>query len=167
MSGVHAIAGLALAAAAVAAPHAVAGQVVTDVGTAPGACQGALPAHEGSLRKRPLAVQNDGSIDAFVTCAWPSEAAVTSIEIDARSVSGQAAQLSCTLVSGIDGRDAIPMSTKTITLPADGTRVGLRWLPEDFPGGLSFFPNRNNGVSCKLPPGTNLNTASISYERSG
>ena len=34
-----------------------------------GACQAALPAYEGLIRKRPMAIQNEGVSTAFVTCA--------------------------------------------------------------------------------------------------
>ena len=36
-----------------------------------GVCAAALPAFEGLVRKRPRAIQNEGSTNAFVTCAPP------------------------------------------------------------------------------------------------
>lgn len=36
-------------------------------------CQGALPSYEGRIRKRPLALANEGDSAAFVTCALSSE----------------------------------------------------------------------------------------------
>lgn len=155
-----------LACVLLAANGSVAARVVANRGTAPGACQAAFPVSGQKLRARPLAVQNEGNADVFVTCAWPSEAAVTSIDVSGRSTSGVARTLSCTVVSGIDGRPSIPMSTKSVVLPADGASVDLEWLPADF-GMTAFLPNRNNGVSCKLPPGSNLNTMGISIDRPG
>ncbi len=38
-------------------------------------CQAALPAFEGAIRKRPLAVQNEGTTNAFVTCSFTMESA--------------------------------------------------------------------------------------------
>src|SRR5690606_41548022 len=34
-----------------------------------GVCQAALPNFEGQIRKRPLAIQNEGTATAFVTCS--------------------------------------------------------------------------------------------------
>jgi len=43
-----------------------------SMANAVGRCQGALPNYEGAIRKRPLAVQNEGTGSAFVTCAFLS-----------------------------------------------------------------------------------------------
>ena len=61
------VASLALA-ATLSVPDARAGSTVQN---AVGNCNGALPGFEGALRKRPLAIANEGTSSAFVSCTLP------------------------------------------------------------------------------------------------
>lgn len=64
-----------LAAAIVAAPAAVEAAPIerTLYVNASAHCQAALPVFDGLIRKRPLAVVNEGQAGAFVTCAIPMQ----------------------------------------------------------------------------------------------
>src|SRR5690554_342572 len=59
---------VALLAAGALAPQPAAALRVVAQATA--ICQGALPAFETQIRKRPLALQNEGEANAFVTCSF-------------------------------------------------------------------------------------------------
>jgi hypothetical protein len=141
-------------------------RLMTDFANAPSICQGALPNFEGALRKRPLAVQNEGAVDAFVTCAWSTETFPVRLHVQAGAIGGQGANLTCTLVSGTEGNDFVRTSTKSIDLPANGLQQEFTWRPEDFgqPTG-SEFPNAFLGLTCKLPPATNLGATYLVYKR--
>lgn len=128
--------------------------VHTDFGSAVAACQGALPAYEGTLRKRPLAMQNEGAAPAFVNCAFPVENLLWRFEVSLRSMSGSAASVSCTAVNGYDGGEP-RYATKTVVLAADGSPASLIWRPADF-GGADTFPIMQVSLSCVLPRGASL-----------
>ena len=124
-------------------------------------CQGALPNFEGSIRKRPLGVQNEGTSNAFVTCGVPTQGRITGLEVYATTFSGADAQVTCTAVSGWQGgsNDYVPM---TVTTPANGNWAGMFWEPSDF-GGTDFFPSNFVALSCNLAPGTGLNDFWLAY----
>ena len=65
-------------------------------------CQGALPAFAGTLRTRPLAVVNEGSEPAFLTCSLSGGVDSRFLEVEAVVINGGAATqtVSCTLVDG-------------------------------------------------------------------
>lgn len=145
---------VALATGAVARDASALEVTTTDFGSAVAVCQGALPAYEGALRKRPLAMQNEGASPAFVSCALPVENKLTRMEL-ALAASTAAATVTCTAVNGFDGGTGIRYSTKSRALPAGGEPQILTWLPGDF-GGSGTFPDMQVSVSCSLPPGVNL-----------
>lgn len=69
-----ALSGLALAPGAVMSIDADAATLPRVSATNPaGICQGALPAFETAIRKRPLAVQNEGDSTTFVTCSFTAQ----------------------------------------------------------------------------------------------
>lgn len=68
------------------------------------ACQGALPNYEGSFRKRPLAVANEGVASAFLTCATPAGGAVKAASLLVTNRSVADADMYCTLVHGLVDR---------------------------------------------------------------
>jgi hypothetical protein len=119
-------------------------------------CQPALPAHDGLIRTRPLAIQNVGATNAFVTCSMPTEIAL--LEPAARTGSfvitlankgaAPVLQMTCTAVAGSDGE-----STQTIARQASVTSAGpahLSWFAGDFAKGA--MPELVS-FSCLLPPG--------------
>lgn len=155
-----------LAAASYAGEVRAVERLMIDFANAPSICQGALPNFDGVLRKRPLAVQNEGVGDAFVSCAWSTETFPVRLHVQAGAIGGQAASLSCTLVSGTQGNAFVRVATKSIDLPADGAQQELTWRPEDFgqPAG-SEFPDAFLALTCKLPPATNLGATYLVYKR--
>lgn len=128
-------------------------------GNAVGRCQGALPSYEGALRKRPLALQNEGAGDAFVTCVFLSDTTNTSVQgfgVAARSLNGVASTLRCTAVLGTDGGPA-RYATRSVVLLATGEDASvLNWSGPEFPGGGAITPAESMSLSCLLPPGVAL-----------
>jgi hypothetical protein len=124
-------------------------------------CQGALPVFETMIRKRPLAVQNEGSANTFVTCSFEFDAynAVNgeALMVDAWFTNNNAEDvtLTCTAVSGWQTGDNeyVQMST---TVVANGAEQGnLFWVGEDFAaGGLE---TGLVSISCALPAGVGVN----------
>lgn len=140
-------------------PALAADVAVTSASNATGLCQSALPVFDGVIRKRPLAIQNEGTSDAFISCAmtfdeyvaYPSKATVY-----AGSIDGAAHQVSCTAITG-RARGFNYRATKTITVPASGDPVAFVWEAYDFYLGASNFPSPLLSLTCLLPPGTGLN----------
>lgn len=151
-------------AAAVAAPaHAA-----SDYANAVAICQGALPAFEGSLRKRPLAIANEGTAQAFVSCSLPIEQtahqgnAIVGVALVNRSAGLVA--VACTMVDGTAPEliGAIPptLYPKNIALAA-GEGNSILWQATDFE--LDTF-SKVASVSCSLPPGVEIAAMATSYQ---
>lgn len=126
-----------------------------------GICQAALPAFEGQIRKRPLAIQNEGSSNAFVTCAFTSQAEATSVIMYFAGVDNVAREITCTGVTGFN-KGLNQFVTKTIALPAS-VSSSMTWSPADFSGGSSTFPDARFSVSCNLTPGVGINDSGIGF----
>ncbi|MGY1458780.1 hypothetical protein ACW5F0_09050 [Luteimonas sp. A534] len=150
------LAGVAGATLLLASMQADALDVLSTQGTgAAGNCQAALPAYEGVIRKRPLALANEGDTAAFVTCALTTEEVslnVQSFRTDVRNLSNVPVTISCTAVIGEDAGSA-DYVVKSINLAplASGT---LSWTGLDA-GGLVLADSV--ALSCNLPPLTALN----------
>lgn len=156
------LAAAVLAALATAAPSSRAILPVRFMVSNPaGICQAALPAYEGMIRKRPLAMQNEGSGPAFVTCSLVAHHRYDDVPVNqyfqwamlrVRSSSGTALTISCTGVWGYGLPSDMHYETASIVLPADGATVDLAW---DRPA--AGWPGPNPGhvfsASCSLPPG--------------
>lgn len=123
-------------------------------------CQPALPAFDGLIRKRPQAVQNEGTADAFVTCSVPVD--ISTSELDGVAIifvnnTGAEVSIPCTLSSGITGEVAfIPKITTGNT-----EFITNSWTPEDN-GGDPLTPVMS--FSCKLSPGTGVHFLYASYD---
>lgn len=123
----------------------------------PGVCQAALPSFEGQIRKRPLAIQNEGTATAFVSCALPQFTDVTlndpefGLTVSFVNANDTAVSVNCAGVALGDGIAYIP---KVIAVPAnthiESPPVSLSWDETD-EGGASY-----NVVSCALPPGIGI-----------
>lgn len=131
-------------------------------------CQTALPVFDGQVRKRPKAVQNEGTSVAFVTCSFPSQGTYTQSVNNPTSVriyfgvnDGVADSVTCTGVSGYQGQ-TIPNSVKTVSLPASGAQASLVWVPADF-GATGNLPNGLFSVSCELNPGVGINDSNVNF----
>lgn len=130
-------------------------------------CQGALPNFEGSVRKRPLAVQNEGSSAAFVTCSFVNEYDID----DQRQISyygawftnngTSAATVSCTGVAGYETGSQNTFNSKSVVVAANAAaQAQIFFRPEDN-GGNGYYPLVS--LSCNLPPGVGINDTYTGY----
>ncbi len=135
-----------------------------------GICQGALPAFEAAIRKRPLAVQNEGTQTAFVTCAFTSQGDFSAsaenpvaVVMWFNTTSGAATSISCTGVSGYQ-QGPNQFVVKTATAPATGAQAPILWEASDFADAPDIFPSGLFSVSCALPPGTAINDSYVFFQ---
>jgi hypothetical protein len=151
------------------AATALAGALLASVATAAtvnrstytqasGTCQGALPNYEGSFRKRPLAVANEGSAGAFITCGIQNNenSSVNAVELYVTNRSGADVDVNCTMVDGLvdadfDFADFYPQ-TVTVTDGVDGAFV---WND----GGY-IWP----AISCNVPAHVEANMVYTSID---
>lgn len=159
MKLVTGIAALTVAiAAAYAAPATAQSTAHTLTGNAAGHCQGALPAFAGSLRARPLAVQNEGTTTAFVTCAFPFDSgtaingAALKLEIWFVNRTSTPQVVTCTGVSGYASSPDNVYVNQSTTILANGDS-GLYWDAAEFADSMD---SGLIGVSCQLPAGVGL-----------
>jgi len=125
-----------------------------------GACNGALPGFEGSLRKRPLAIANEGTSNAIVSCTLAIDQtqsegnAIVGVVLINRSA--QLVAVSCTFVDGsapeVPGAILPTYYIENIALSA-GQGSSLFWEAADH--GLTEFSVLGS-ASCSLPPGVEI-----------
>lgn len=126
-------------------------------------CQGALPSFEGSLRKRPLAVQNEGTSNAFITCAFAVELSQAvpgseSLSTWYHNANATDVDLTCTAVSGYQtGTNEFVSETITITA---GNQGQIFWEDADFASGIEGLI----AISCNLPPGVGVNDTYMNWD---
>lgn len=153
-----ALAAIGLASLAAAAPASAVTVQRAPSATGVAHCQAALPAYEGQIRKRPLAIQNEGTANAFITCALPTEGTAfggtTRVFLYLVSSATTPQTVTCTLVDGLTNA-TIGYIPKTIVVPVDppGNGTLLNYLPEDN-GGQNL--GRWVQVSCNIPPGVGI-----------
>ena len=126
-------------------------------------CQGALPAFESSLRKRPLGIINEGETPVFVNCSMRAPLGqiegggirVNQILLLLTNRAAAAQSVSCTLVDGVaapfTGFPAIYLP-KTVDIQPNNFAV-LNWFDFETTVGRFRIPN----LSCALPPGAEIN----------
>lgn len=118
--------------------------------TGSGACQAALPAFEGQVRKRPLALQNEGTAPAFVSCS-PHQFlslydATYGVRLEIVNIGSAAASVTCTAVNvNAEAPEYIP---KTVEVAA-GSNAAMDF--SESVDGFSF-----GSFSCNLPVGTGI-----------
>jgi hypothetical protein len=129
-------------------------------------CQPALPAFDGAFRKRPLAMQNEGTAAAFVTCAFggtfngvPSAKTLT---VGFTNTTSAPIQVNCTLVDAHAGVLDPTYYPKSINVPPAGSPVALLiWSAISDNNGVKFtYP----AASCSLPPGTGVQVTNHTYD---
>ncbi|MGY1459101.1 MULTISPECIES: hypothetical protein [unclassified Luteimonas] len=124
-------------------------------------CQGSLPSFEGALRKRPLAIANEGTTGAFVGCSLEANNMFnyerTSVAAIFVNRGAAAATVNCTLVNGLLNRLTPTYFPKSATIAPRGEAV-LNWSAPEFPDGFEF-PNLN----CSLPQGVEIGWISDVY----
>lgn len=134
---------------------------------ATGACQAALPAFEGNIRKRLLVVSNDGASTAVVTCSLMG---TSQGEGDLRSIyygyvyldnyNASPVGVTCTLADGYSGT-TYAYQAKTSTLAPTSKLNPFLWLASADNGGQNYFYAVN--VTCALPPGTAISLTLAGY----
>lgn len=156
---------ITLAASAPAWAGVVEGQS-TNLFNAGATCLPALQRFDGDVRKRPLAVVNEGADATFVTCnytvdeeAYDSKGGVERFDITAKNQGSAAAQATCTAVVGIDDGQARYIA-KSVTLQP-GARAKLEWKAEDY--GLQAGWEGPVSMSCLLLPQMALNEGHVHW----
>jgi hypothetical protein len=140
------------------------------VQNATGVCQAALPAFEGQIRKRPLALQNEGTSNAFVSCSLMGVIShatglfagkVFGVQLWLDNNSGAPISVTCTLVEGRSGGTENVHIVKTVTMPAGSKDNEMSWSQDpDFGGGML---NGSPSISCNLLPGTGISSTHVHY----
>lgn len=139
----------------------------TNLFNAGAACLPALPRYDTDVRKRPLAVVNEGNVATFVTCnytvdqeAYDPGGGVEWFDITARNQSQSARTVTCTAVIGVDDGQARYI-VKSVNLQP-GQRMEMAWRAADhgLPGGWEGPVN----LSCLLPMLTGLNEGHVSWK---
>lgn len=132
-------------------------------------CQGALPNYEGSFRKRPLAIKNEGSSSAYLTCGLYSQfdasaGGVTGVQLIVTNRNAVDTDVSCTLVDGIIDpslgfADYFPQTLSVVA----GTADAFFWDPAG--GGGTFDPVFGfPSLSCNVPVNIEVNQEAHGYE---
>lgn len=129
-------------------------------------CQPALPAFDASFRKRPLAMQNEGTSTAYITCAFgggfngiPSAKTLT---VGFTNITTTAKTVDCTLVDAHAGVQNPTYLPKSINVPPAGAPVTLLiWSYTADNGGVRFtYP----AASCAVPPGIGVAVTNHTYD---
>ncbi len=143
-----------------ASPQARAvGLLETRATNAAGNCQAALPAFEGLIRKRPLAVVNEGDVTAFVTCAFTTSQlalGISGYQARLTNIGTTPQTVNCTGVTGEESNATY--FTKTMVLSPGTSQIMSYTNILDNLGVL--FTNRLS-FSCSLPPLVGLNNNSV------
>lgn len=120
-------------------------------------CQPATRVSEAMIRKRPLAMVNEGSSNAVVNCAFEIESdqsLAQAVQVYVSNSTAADVDITCTGISGFETRQANEYLPETLTIQA-GTQ-GLEpffWADQDFASGTGGLIS----VACTLPPGTAIN----------
>ena len=137
-----------------------------DIQNATGNCQAALPAFDGLIRKRPLAIGNEGTAPAFVTCSligdYIAADDTTLLQAVVRNRSAVERTIQCTMVAGLE-YDAAPATLyvpKSAVL-APGSEGLFTWTTADNDDAPISGPVN---LSCMLPPGTVINLTLRAYD---
>lgn len=163
------IAGLTLAVAATYSIPATAQSLHANSSQPVARCQGALPAFETAIRKRPLAIQNEGSTASYVTCGFEfdSGAAVdnASFLVDTYFTNNTdaVATVTCSGVTGYAGGENEYVSMSAELEPnGSGGEGNLYWFDSDFEGG--GMQSGLVAINCRLPAGVGINDTYVFWE---
>ena len=125
-------------------------------------CQSALPVFDGNIRKRPLAVANEGTTTAFITCDSESinssASGFSKVGVYFINRAGTAGlTVNCTLVNGvITAFGSFPKTTAAIAV---GAQDNILWTTADNAGANFEAP----AVSCALPAGVDIGAMQFQY----
>lgn len=119
---------------------------------ASGACQGALPNYEGSFRKRPLGMANEGTAGAYATCSphGINPGVTDSVELLITNRGGADVNVGCTLVDGLVDPELFfaDYYPQTVSAPS-ALDSAIVWNE----AGAFFLTS----ISCNVPAGVELN----------
>lgn len=137
-----------------------------DYQTAAGVCQGALPAFAGTLRARPLAIANEGSTTAFITCGLRGSEpgfnrTISRAFVTLGNGSATTSTVSCTWVHGFGTSSDTQFIPKSIQIDP-GEMVFLSLRPTDLTGAEPSL--KWPQISCQLPPGGIVYYTGVLYE---
>jgi hypothetical protein len=125
-------------------------------------CQSALPVFDGSIRKRPMALANEGVTTSFVTCDSENinaeDTGFHHVEIYFRNRSGNdGVAVSCTLVDGVGQASSfLPRQSNPVFI--GGTAV-VYWDSADNEDANFGAP----AISCALPAGVDITVVAFAY----
>ncbi|MEP6634865.1 MAG: hypothetical protein ABJA62_11735 [Luteimonas sp.] len=126
-------------------------------------CQGALPSFEGAIRKRPLAVQNEGAQIAFVTCGMEGNntgvANTSNIFVILRNTGASTQTVGCTLIDGGLDVNTPAFFPKSVAVPVGPDATFISWNTNDNGGNKFLYP----AISCALPPGVGISATERTY----
>ena len=149
---------LAISTLLVLAPSVFAVNVTREeLNIAPTACQPALPIYAESLRTRPVAIQNEGTSTAFVTCGLRgvkgNVRSATRVGIYLRNNTSAAKTVNCTLVDAGTNMNNPAQQVRSFPLTANQVPTLYEWTAATHNGGQAY---RYPAFSCMLPPGTGV-----------
>ncbi|MEP6634164.1 MAG: hypothetical protein ABJA62_08130 [Luteimonas sp.] len=135
------------------------------VKNATGTCQSALPVFDGQIFKRPLAIQNEGTASAFISCSLMSTnqtpSGITEIVVFADNNNPTTPiDLTCTLITGLSKFGMQQFITQTISIAAN-SRNQIIWNGSNNNG--NSFNNFTVNVSCNLPMGAGLSMTRLRF----
>lgn len=127
-------------------------------------CQGALPSFEGAFRKRPIAIKNEGTSTAFLTCSTfgdnggPQIFSIAAPYFHNANASGSVT-VNCSLSEGFLDDGTPTLIPRSVTLAAGAAGL-IVWTTSDF-GGNKF---RTANVSCAIPAGVEMGWFAVFYD---
>lgn len=134
--------------------------VRSEVQNASGTCQGALPVFDTQLRKRPLALNNEGADPAFVSCSLPAStytvagsAKTGALVVYFSNNTNVGTSVSCTFVDGARVVGNVGFFTKSVAVPSNSFAF-IVWDSVPDNGGVPYSAFSN--LSCLLQPGTEI-----------
>lgn len=159
--------GAALSALPAAAPAA---EVLRyDFQGAASICQPASALYATSLRARPLALANEGTTPAFVSCALrgdprPGGRGAMKVLVEVGAIGELVGTVTCTFVDGHEqgGTTSAVYRTKSAIVSPLARGATLTWQPSEIAGAPEhiFRP----ALQCKLGPKTALHYLSLTYD---
>lgn len=142
-------------------------------GNAVSSCQSALPVFDGNIRKRPLAIANEGTVSSFVNCNFllpVNSYGIEKFEVNTGNIATGNKSVTCTGIAGIEygprntyypraAQTVAPASLKTFTWSAAADNNGKRFNDVVENGA----PNQNVGFQCLLAPGATITWVTITF----
>lgn len=155
------IAGLTLAIGAIYSTPSIAQDWHASASQPVARCQGALPVFETAIRKRPLAIQNEGSTTSFVTCGFETDLAESitggPLMVDVYFINNTAANVTvnCTAVTGWAGGENEYVAFSADLVPGADAEVNNIFV-QDTDFAADGMSTGLVALSCSLPAGVGI-----------